>query len=543
MKLWKKIWVLTLCLALVGGLIAPIRTVEAEEAETEPIVITTFYETGEVPTDDNVIAELMKEDLGVILDVEYLVGDLDERVGVMVASGAYPDLMPFEQRIVDAGGARPLDDLLPNYPNLDAHYSPYYNKMRSPDDGKIYYLPNFGIVQGEEAVTEHWGTGVFIQKHVMEDAGYPTITTLDEFVELIANYVEKYPEIDGAPTIGYTILNDSWRNFGLVNPPKFLAGSPNNGNAMVDPETEIAYDATTSDTTKIYYETLNDMMKRGLMDREFAAMNYDQYIAKLSSGTVLATMDQQWSMNSANTALVSQGMHERTYLSIPLVYDDSYTEHYRDQTVLNLSNGFMLTTTDDDKVDAIMTFLDGITTEKWTKLLTWGIEGEAYEVDENGKFYRTPEQRKEQENSSWPLKNRLNAFLNYAPKIEGTYSDGNVYGPGNDPQEFYDGLNEYNKKFLDAYGFKSWSEFYRVPEESPVWYPTWTINLPDGSPEAIASTKAADINVQMLPQVIAADDFEAAWAEYVAEYETANYDIVIDYINDQIQWRIENWSE
>lgn len=107
MKLWKKIWVLTLCLALVGGLIAPIRTVEAEEAETEPIVITTFYETGEVPTDDNVIAELMKEDLGVILDVEYLVGDLDERVGVMVASGEYPDLMPFEQRIVDAGGCSP----------------------------------------------------------------------------------------------------------------------------------------------------------------------------------------------------------------------------------------------------------------------------------------------------------------------------------------------------------------------------------------------------------------------------------------------------
>ena len=70
---------------------------------------------------------------------------------------------------------------------------------------------------------------------------------------------------------------------------------------MVDPETEVAYDGTTSEESKLYYKTLNEMMKAGLMDREFAAMNYDQYIAKLSSGTVLATMDQQWSMNSANT--------------------------------------------------------------------------------------------------------------------------------------------------------------------------------------------------------------------------------------------------
>ena len=95
-----------------------------------------------------------------------------------------------------------------------------------------------------------------------------------------------------------------------------------------------------------------------------------------------------------------------------------------------------------------MTFLDGITTEKWTKLLSWGVEGEAYEVDENGKFYRTPEQRKEQESSALALKNRLNAFLNYAPKIEGTFSDGNVYGPGNDPEEFYASLSDYNCEFL-----------------------------------------------------------------------------------------------
>ena len=64
--------------------------------------------------------------------------------------------------------------------------------MRAPEDGKIYYLPNFGIIQGEEAITEHWGTGV-LSRSTYGRCWLPTITTLDEFVELIANYVEKYP--------------------------------------------------------------------------------------------------------------------------------------------------------------------------------------------------------------------------------------------------------------------------------------------------------------------------------------------------------------
>lgn len=514
-----------------------------DEGPKEVIKITTFYETGEIPTEDNTLVALMREELGVELDVEMLVGNLDERIGIMVASSEYPDLMPFNQQIVDNDGARVLDDLLPQYSNLDDHYAPYYGRMRSPQDGHLYYLPNFGIIQGEETITDHWGTGNFIQKAVLEEAGYPEITTLDEFFDVIEEYVANNPEIDGAPTVGFTILNDSWRNFGLVNPPQFLSGNPNNGNAIVDFDTEVAMDPSTTDIAKQYYQKLNEINDKGLLDREFASLNYDQYIAKLSSGTVLATMDQKWNMNDANTALISAGRFDRTYVSIPLVYDESIDEYYRDQTVLNLSNGFMLTTVNDDMVEPTMNFLNEITTERWSKLLSWGIEGDAYEVDENGKFYRTEEQRREQEDSNWNLKNKMNAFLNYSPKIEGTYPDGNVYGPGNDPDEFYAALNEYDKSFLDGYGRKSWAEFYNTPPENPLWYPTWTINLQDGSPEAIANTKASDTKVQMLPQVIMADDFEAAWQEFVAEYETANYDIVIDYINDQIQWRNENWAE
>ena len=511
--------------------------------ERDPITITVFYESGEVPTNTNKLSALLKEELGVTLDAEFLVGDLDERMGLMVASGEYPDLMPFSQIVVDNGGARELDDILPKYENLDNHYSKYYGMMASADDGKMYYMPNYGVVHGDEIITEHWGTGNFIQKAVLEWAEYPEIKTMDEFFDVIERYKEAHPEIDGAPTIGFTILNDSWRNFGLVNPPQFLAGYQNNGNSIVDAETEVASDPSTTDIAMKYYKKLNEINKKGLMDKEFASMNYDQYIQKLSNGNVLATMDQQWSMNAANIALRGAGKFDRTYVSIPLVYEEGIEEHYRDQTIVNLNNGFMLTTVDDEKVDRIMTFLNDITTEKWSKLFSWGVEGEDYEVNENGKFYRTEEQRREQEDSAWPLENKLNAFFGYAPKLEGTFSDGNVFGPGNDPDEFYDGLNEYDRGFIDNYGKKSWAEFYTLHGENPIWYPTWNITTPEGSPAAIAGQKASDTKVQMLPGVIQAEDFDKAWADFVAKYDEANYQIMIDHINEQIQWRKDNWGD
>lgn len=530
-----------------SGTDEPDHTSDGTEAPIvqEDITIKVFFPAGEVPTDDNPTIALMKEELGVTWEMEFLVGDLDERIGLMIAGGEYPDIMPFNQRVVDNGGARVLDELIAENENLANHYDRFLNRMKSQTDGKIYYMPNYGVIYGDEVITEHWGTGVFIQKAVLAEYDYPVIKTLDEYFDIIEQYAKDYPTIDGADTIGYTILNDGWRNFGLVNPPQFLAGYPNNGNAIVDPETSVAWDPSTDDVAKQYYEKLNEINALGLFDREAASMNYDQYIAKLSAGNVLGTMDQKWSMNSANTALVSAGKDERTYVSIPIVYDDSISEHYRDQTVINLNNGYMLTTTDDAKVDRIMSFFDEITTEKWTKIMSWGLEGEAYEVDESGKFYRTEEQRAEQKNSGWSPSHKFQAFFDYSPKLEGTFSDGNVFGPGNDPDEYYAALSDFDKTFLDGYGFKTYAEFYALPEPNPVYYPTWQVSIPDGSPEAIANTKASDVKVQLLPSVITAspDEFEAVWSDYVTQYEAANYGIVIDYINDAIQWRIENWAE
>ncbi len=86
-------------------------------------------------------------------------------------------------------------------------------------------------------------------------------------------------------------------------------------------------------------------------------------------------------------------------------------------------------------------------------------------MDENGMFYRTEDMRAEQAQISWKYENKANALTSYAPKIEGSFSDGNATSAFYQPGEFYDSLSEYDKKLLDSYGYQTFADFFNEPEE------------------------------------------------------------------------------
>ena len=55
------------------------------------------------------------------------------------------------------------------------------------------------------------------------------------------------------------------------------------------------------------------MFKKGLINRDTFAMNYDQYIAALSNGTVIGMFDQGWDFGTATSALNDAKMYDCTY--------------------------------------------------------------------------------------------------------------------------------------------------------------------------------------------------------------------------------------
>ncbi|MDQ0194082.1 sugar ABC transporter substrate-binding protein [Paenibacillus wynnii] len=516
----------------------------SDSSKVEPFDISVFIgQAGQQPTPDNKIYKKIKDELGATFNYEYLAGDLNQKLGVMIAGQDYPDVMTGNTKLTAAGAYIPLEDLIEQHaPNLKAHYADYWNMMKDPNDGHIYILPNYGVYNGKVNSTYYSGPAFWIQKAILKEFGYPKVKTLDEYFDLIAKYKEKYPTIDGSPTIGFEILNNDWRNWGLFNAPQHLIGHPNDGGVVVkDGVAEIFAD---KDYAKQYYQKLNEANELGLIDKETFVQNYDQYMAKLSSGTVLGMFDQHWNFGAAEDSLKTQKKDERTYVGLPLVFDTNTKDYYRDLPVLNLNNGFGISVNAKDPVK-IIKLLDALMAEDWQKTLAWGIQGEDYEVNEKGRFIRTQEQRDNAVDSTWILANKAKTIVDFAPKLEGSYSDGNSTGADSQIEEYQAGLKPYDKEILDAYGFNSYVDFFSEPPANPVYYPAWSIDLVEGSEAKVVNTKLNDLSTKFLPKAILAEpaEFDSAWSEYVAQIGKVNVKAYEDKINEQIKWRIDKWSK
>lgn len=517
-------------------------------AKPKPITFTVFIAApGQQPTPDNRIYKMIEKELGVTLKFEYLVGDMNEKIGVMIAGGDYPDVVTGHTRWINAGALIPLEDLMKKHtPALWKHHEPYLNMVKEPSDGHVYFMPNYGRYYGNYLVNDFWGPAFWIQKAVLKEFGYPKVKTLDQYFDLIEKYKAKYPEIDGMPTIGFEILSDGWRNFCLKNAPQHLIGHPNDGGVVVDyfKKTYKAEIFADKDYAKRYYKKLNEMNAKGLVDRETFVLTYDQYMAKMSSGRILGCFDQKWNFNNANSSLEMQGKMERTYAPCPVVYDPKTTKDwYMDRAVLNLNNGFGITKNCKDPV-RFLKFLDALMSEKWQKIIQWGIKDVDYLVDSKGMFYRTEKQRVEQVDLSWRLANKAQTIIDYAPKMEGTFKDGNATSAGIQPGEFYDSLRPFDKEFLAGYKYKTWADFYSPPPPNPIPYPAWQINIVDGSAAKVADTKLDDLAKKYLPMAILAkpEDFDKVWDEYVKEIRKLDIKAYEGRVNEQIQWRLKNWG-
>ncbi len=520
----------------------------------KPVTLSTWITTNyTTPASDNKLTKLLKDRLGVTLTYEIITPDVaDQKIGVMLAGGDYPDLIGSTDqngRLVTGGAFIPLDDYLqPGAADvLYEHVKPYWNKIAfDAGDGTkhIYQLPNYNRYYGDiTGGTNYSASGFWIQKDVLADAGYPDLEnmTLEKYFKLIEDYVKKYPTIDGQPTIGFVILSAPGREWGLTNPPQYLNGSPNNGGVIVDENNQASIFAD-KEISKTYYQFLNQMNAKGLIDKETFTQTLDQYLAKLATGRVLGMYDQRWDFGNAQDALVAAGKDERTYVSLMPVYEGK-EPYYADREVMNINQGFGVSVSS-KQPDVAVAFLNTMLSEEWQKILSWGIEGEDYQVGADGKFTRTEEQRANGRDLVWRASNKLQALTDMVPKHQGTFSDGNAYGADDQPEEFFATLRDYDKNFLNSYGKKTWRDFLNQPPDNPVYYPAWNIPLTDGSDAQMANRQLTDTALQYLPKAILANpsEFETVWKEYVEAIGKINIKAYEDAVNAGIQERVANWG-
>jgi len=510
-------------------------------ANRTPITFHMFIrDPGQAPDPNNPVLKKITELTGVTIEFEFLVGDLNEKVGVLLASGEYPDMMfgADAKKFFDAGALVPLEDYIMKYPNLRAHYEPFMDKMKAGFDGEhAYTLENYNLERIASPIFQNGGAGFFLQKAVIEDAGYKVPKTVDEYFTMINNYRAKYPTIDGVPTIGFEILCDGWRDFCLRNPALHLLGSTNEGDVIVDQTTLKSSLYQITDTAKAWYRKLNEEYHKGTIQPETFTQTYDQYIARISSGAVLGMFDQFWNFQQADNTLEADGKFERSYICVPLANPGLKDAYLEAKSGTISGTGGITVSVDCKDVDRLMAYYDWLLNREVQDYLAWGVEGKDWvKVGTVGKAL-TPERRELMRDTAKKRDLTGDTLWQYTPKMQGLYPDGAPCSPGDSEDEFLASTSEYEQKFFTALGIKYPAQVLSEPKKMPAYYPVWSFAIEDGSPARLAHAKLEDVCRKYDPQLIMCDPakYDALWNEFVAETLAGKPEDYLNEVDRQIQ--------
>ena len=370
---------------------------EAAADDKSPITFEFYNADGRNDVWDNPVGNAITEATGVTLKISYPVsstGDPGEDIALMIANDDYPDLIYSKQAVTnlyEAGALIDMSDLIDQYgPNIKKMYGDEYDKLRwgSGDDG-IYQLSYAGV----RAQTLSSGGTCQIQFAVLKENDYKYPTTLDEYEKMIKDYLAAHPTTpDGLEMIGISQVASDWHwMITLGNPAGFIADAqPDNGQWLVDENNNVTYKHA-SDDEKEYFRWLSRMYDEGILDPQFATQTEEDYIAKLGTGRVVAITDANWHYGPAEQVLRADGKVEQTYCGLPVTLRADQKAPSLLYQGLQVGYGLGITKSCQDPVRAVK-FLDYLCSDEGARLYKWGIEGVNYEIDDEGNWYRTPEE-------------------------------------------------------------------------------------------------------------------------------------------------------
>ncbi|WP_127538065.1 ABC transporter substrate-binding protein [Paenibacillus illinoisensis] len=546
---------LTLSLSLLAGCSSEGATnVSSSGDETAPVTFT-FFGADANPNWSNMQDDVGKEitkQTGVTLNAEFAMSDPSQRLALIAASGDYPDLISPKgdlDKLIDAGAMLDLTDLIEEHaPNLKKLFGDEMKRLRySNDDPSIYVIPTYSAIDGVNFVA---GGGFQLQHRAVKEAGYPEIKTLQDYENVIRNYLEKHPtDENGNPNIGMTLNADDWHiQITVTNPAAETTGKSGDGEYYIDPETYEASYHFRTEGEKEYFQWLNHMYNTGLLDKESFVQKNDQYLSKVASGRVIGLTDVDWGYADGEKALKAAGKNDQTYGHYSVMLSDQYKDNRYQSTGFMAGWGVGITVDCEDPVRAIK-FLDYLASDEAQVLNNWGIEGKHYEVKDGTRVVPAEvQERIVNDNIAFSRESGIGFYTNLGAHYGDGVKDstGNYYTK-NFPDQIVENYTDADKETLKAYGATTWMDLFPNEKEFPAkpWGAVWNISVPSEDEINIISSKVKDITWKQIPQAIMAkpEEFEAIWNEYQQMLIDAGVEKMEQGFTKYVQDRVKLWNE
>ena len=482
------------------------------------------------PWIDTPVGQYLQEKTNVELEIEFLVGsDVRQKASLLIAAGEYPDLLTTSDASGDlkaAGAFVPLNDYIANSTNIKNCYTESQIKLMTQEDGNIYW---FGNHASENAV--YPTAGYYLNMDLLAQAGYPQVTTFEQWQQLIIDYVEANPTYKGQSTIGITEPTEAWRASAVqYGGSRFLAGYPNDGLTVIDQDTLEAKVVMTQDFQKEFCRMLNKMWNLGIADPEMFMQTDEQLQSKIGSGRVAGMYDQR-SMISVGLDALEANDPSRMLVAFPVTFEGVETERYRGARTFQPGFGIGISVTCEDP-DRAFQFLDDLASEECQTVLRWGIEGTDWSYGEDGSLVKTEEQWAQYNDVYYKQEQGIEqmGWFYFWPGLEAFPTSGTIASPSNTPEYAQQAYEDYELEFLSHYDAQTFCDWFD-PSYDAEYEPGWSIRqrIDTSDPRKIAGETALTITLEYVPKLAqcAPEDFDAIWDEFVgkladlplAEYE------------------------
>jgi len=510
------------------------------------ITALSSYKIADTQWGDDPVSRAITEKTGIALDIEYTVGDVDEKLGGMIAAGDYPDMIlsidNYQLASLVRGNA--LVDLTQMIDekgdNIKSTFGNSLNAMKFTDD-KIY-----GVNKEFGTIPTYRDWYIQIQYPVLEALNFPTIETIADLKDALSEFMAM-PENKDKGYIPFLAPagGDSIRH-GISNAAMRVAGFQDDGEFYVDPtdldNIKVEY-ALTTDEAKEYLKWMNSMYLDGLLDPESFSLDHEGVTEKVANGKVLCVVEPEWALRETEAALksVDKNMSDKCYAKLPIYLNESVKETSKVCNYDSMGTWKSVITKNCKNVEKAFEFLDYMWSEEAQVMCWWGLEGEHYtKVD--GKRELNPEILT-QYNTDGDFRTKtgisLYTYFSVGPMVKD--SGGEYINPFSTPATIASAYTAKDKEILGVYYNKKrdaeiaaggtemaeydadnviWSDLWPEAKLSP-WGFSWKMSLPRLSGAVVQPSKALtkikeEINIVKFQDMVlgSAESFDQKFAAY-----------------------------
>lgn len=373
-----------------------VQTTEASSEETEnvseqpaptlsSVTMMCNYKAVEAPGEDNDLLKAIEEYTGTKLEMTWVPNDAyEEKLNTLIASVSLPQIVTVREiksaGFINATRAGMFWDLTPyieQFPNLSAINETIMKNVQT--DGKQFLIPRTrDLIRAGIAIRTDW----------LDHLGLEMPETIDEFTEVLRAFTFEDPDGNGVDdTYGLDMYDQGLKNF--ATQVSIYMGGPNNW--FVDDSGNMVSEYDTEEYTRAL-TWYRDCFAEGLINKDFPVVtsktqNFTDgkagavFIGNLEDATTtLGTLTQ---VNPDATADVLQILLDGENGEPHVPGYDGYT------------GAIAIPTTSvktEEELLQILGFLDKLGDPEMVDLFNWGIEGETYTINDEGKVVQTADQ-------------------------------------------------------------------------------------------------------------------------------------------------------